>query len=302
MKIEKIMIKSNQEENVEGLTVEYPYVMHFSDMTNLKAPWHWHEEVEFDYVISGALEVVTVNGKYIFHKDEAFFMNSNVMACMHRASDADFTVIHSHLFNPIFLSGHYKSIFETKYINPVLQNKKLDILEIRGTDENQIRMLKALRQVAYIQKEADMEFETRSLFSEIWKLLLREMEQLPKETHEVDLQNQDRMQSMMSYIQQNYMEKISLEEIASAASISTRECLRCFRSSIDRSPIEYLMEYRLEMAKKMLRETDWLVTDIGLQTGFSSNAYFGKVFKEKCGETPAEYRKKKENKKHLTST
>lgn len=76
----------------------------------------------------------------------------------------------SHLLNSTFLAGHFKSIFETKYLEPVLQNKKLDILELRGTNKNQQKILAKLRAAARLQNEPDTEFQTRNLFSEIWLL------------------------------------------------------------------------------------------------------------------------------------
>ena len=61
----------------------------------------------------------------------------------------------SHLLNSTLLAGHFKSIFETKYLEPVLQNKKLDILELRGTNENQQKILAKLRAAAMLQNEPD---------------------------------------------------------------------------------------------------------------------------------------------------
>lgn len=52
-----------------------------------------------------------------------------------------------------------------------MQNKKLDILELRGTNENQQKILVKLRAAARLQNELDTEFQTRNLFSEIWLLL-----------------------------------------------------------------------------------------------------------------------------------
>lgn len=291
MELERIVIRSNQEECIEGLTIEYPYVLHQADLSRISIPWHWHEAVEFDYVISGEVEVTTTSGKYIFGKNEAFFVNTNVLCCMKGTEESVPAVMHSHLFHPIFLSGHYKSVFETKYINPVLQDKKLDILEIRGGSGVQKLMLKKLQQAFNLQKEENSEFSMRNLFSEIWMLLLEEVENRPKENRIVNLRDQDRIQTMLAYIHQNYMEKISLDDIAEAAFISSRECIRCFRNIIGQSPIEHLIDYRLEVAAELLRDTDTPVTDIGLQTGFSSNAYFGKAFKEKYGTSPAKYRK-----------
>ena len=284
----KIKVTSNQMEEIEGITPEYPYTMHHVDMAKAVIPWHWHEEFEFGYVIAGTEEVSTTGKTYRFHENEGYFINSNVLTTM---KNIESCVTDSHLFHATFLSGHFRSIFETKYINPVLQNKKIELIEIRGTTKAQQKILAKLRQAAALHGEKDIEFQIRNLFSEIWMLLLEEIKQMDEIAPPVSTVNQERLLSMMSYIQENYAYKISLEEIASSAMISTREALRCFQSSIHETPFEYLMSYRVEMAKKLLRATSLSVTDIALQTGFSSSAYFSKIFKRSCHMTPLAYRK-----------
>ena len=103
--------------------------------------------------------------------------------------------------------------------------------------------------------------------------------------------NSDRIQTMIAFIQQHYQEKLSLEDIARSASVSRSECLRCFRTSINRTPFEYLLDYRIERAERLLRSTDLSVLDIALKTGFSNGAYFGKMFKEAKGLPPGLYRR-----------
>lgn len=284
----KIKITSNQMEEIEGISPEYPYVFHHVDMEKTYVPWHWHEEVEFGYVVSGKEEVSIAGKTYRFHEGEGYFINTNILTTM---KNIEKCVTDSHLFHATFLSGHFRSIFETKYISPVLQNRKIELIELRGTTTNQQKILAKLRKVSALQKESDTEFQTRNLFSEIWLLLLEEIQQMDKSSTPVSTVNQERLLSMMSFIQKNYQEKISLEEIASSAMISTREALRCFQNSIHEAPFEYLMSYRIEMAKKLLKSTNLSVTDIALQTGFSSSAYFSKIFKRTCNMTPLAYRK-----------
>ena len=103
--------------------------------------------------------------------------------------------------------------------------------------------------------------------------------------------NQDRILTMIAFIQENFSEKLSLEEIADSAAVSTRECLRCFRAAIHQSPMDYLIEYRVRTAKKLLEATDLSITDIALRCGFNSNSYFTKLFHRICGKTPNAYRK-----------
>ncbi len=287
----EIRVRGNQLEEIEGMSVEYPYVYHHADMRETFVPWHWHEEVEFGYLTNGKMKIITANNTYLLQKNEGYFINSNVLCTMENIEGEPPGILDSQLFHPIFLGGHFKSVFMTKYLDPVLQNKGLEVLEIRGGTEGQKKLLKKLRQVSYLQKTENIEFQTRNLFSEIWLLLLEEIQNqetvhLPRKT--VD---QGRIQSMMSFIHQNYQEKISLEEIAACADVSKRECVRCFQKCIRKTPYEYLLEYRVEMAQKLLRGTDMPIIDIALRTGFSNGAYFGKVFKKACGKTPGEYRK-----------
>lgn len=287
----KIRIAENRLEEIEGLTSEYPYAYHYIDLRSTKIPWHWHEELEFGYILNGSIQLITTSQSCQLHKGEAFFINTNVLCTMERTNTAPNGIFDSHLFHPVFLGGHFKSIFTTKYLNPVLQNRKLEILAIRGENSRQKKILEKLKQLSFLQKEENTEFQTRNLFSDIWLLLLAEIQENETCSSASNLVQQERIQTMLSFIHQHYQEKISLEDIAHSASVSKRECLRCFQKGIHKTPNEYLQDYRIEAAARLLRSTTLPVLDIALQTGFSNGAYFGKMFKEAYHMTPGQYRK-----------
>lgn len=293
----KIKIRENQAEEIEGLSSEYPFVLHHVTFPETSIPWHWHEEFEFDYVISGTMELTTSAGTCTFHENEAVFLNSNVLCTMGCSEEQRDVTVDSFLFHPVLLGGHFKSIFETKYVEPVSQNKKLQILELRGKTKQQQFILSKLRQLSKLQEKEDTELQTRNLLSEIWLLLLEELKTQTLPDIPVSSIQQDRIQTMMSYIHEHYREKISLEDIARSAAVGRRECLRCFQTLIHKSPFAYLLDYRVETAQRLLRTTTLPILDIALQTGFSSEAYFCKVFKRTCGKTPNTYRKAYRNSK-----
>ena len=292
---QNIQLNYNQRETVAGVTTEYPYSMHVADFKAGPIPWHWHEEVEFGYVLNGQIEITLANRTYNVSKNQGYFTNSNVLSRFSKTSDT--VLAHTHLFHPIFLSGHFKSIFETKYLDPVIHNKNIDALIFTGETLNQQKILQKLRQANALQHQENVEFQTRNLFSELWLLLLEEIKEQPM--HTVNFQNQERVQNMLTFIHANYNEKLTLNDIAAAASVSTRECIRCFRNTIRQTPVEYLMEYRMGMAKRYLRETEMSITEISYHCGFSSNAYFGKIFREKCGMTPLQYRNRNVDKRNV---
>ena len=284
----KLRIRTNQMEEVEGLHNEYPYAFHHVSLRVTEVPWHWHEALEFNLVLDGEVKVSTASQTQVFQKGEGFFLNSNVLAAMDSDTDC---IMDSHLFHPVFLSGHFKSVFETKYLNPIVQNRNLDMVAFRGTNTQQKQILNKLRQLGQLQKEPDTEFQTRNLLSEIWLFLLDEIKNAEPNIYHPQQKNQDRILTMISFIQENFAEKLTLEDIADSAAVSTRECLRCFKSAIHQSPMDYLIEYRVRTAKKMLETTDLSITDIALRCGFNSNSYFTKLFHRICGKTPNAYRK-----------
>ena len=285
----KLRIRNDQMEEIEGLHNEYPYAFHPVDMAATAVPWHWHEALEICYVREGSIQVSTAGQTLTFQKGEGFFINSNILTAM---ANAQGCFLESHLFHPVFLGGHFKSVFETKYLNPVIQNRNLELFPIRGENPGQRQLLGKLRQLALLQKQTDTEFQTRNLLGEIWLLLLEELKQASAETNPT--RNQDRILTMLAFIHGNYAEKITLEDIADAAAVSTRECLRCFRTSIKQSPMEYLIDYRIRTARKLLETTDLPVTEVALRCGFNSPSYFTKQFHRICGLTPNACRKAKQ--------
>jgi AraC-like DNA-binding protein len=287
----KIRVTDSQLEEIEGLSSEYPFVLHHAVFPETHVPWHWHEEFEFDYVISGTLKLTISGNDYTFSQNEAVFLNSNVLCTMGSDCEQNTTIVDSFLFHSILLGGHFKSVFETKYIQPVSQNKNLQLLEIRGTTKREKQILSKLKRLSALQKEKNKELQTRNLLSEIWLLLLEEIQERKVSDVPVNSLHQERIQTMISYIHKNYPEKITLEDIARSAVVSKRECLRCFQNIIHKTPFEYLLDYRIEVAQKLLRTSQLSILDIALQTGFSSEAYFCKVFKRLCGKTPNTYRK-----------
>ena len=104
---------------------------------------------------------------------------------------------------------------------------------------------------------------------------------------------QARLQAMMQYIHDHYMEEITLETIAASASISKSGALHIFQSGIHCSPVAYLIQYRLAQAAEQLCTTQKLVSSIAEETGFTSSGYFCRKFRQYYHMSPNEYRKKK---------
>lgn len=294
-KSDNIYINSDTlEERVAKITPGFPHMTSQYDLhtcPNNTFPWHWHKEVEFFYMVDGELEYNLPGGSYHFKKGEGGFINSNVLH-MVRTWDSCECMQLEHVFLPSFVSGHRGSVMETKYVLPVTGSKSLDIyrFDIENPEHKALidYMIKAHQ--AGQEQNIGYEFEVREYLSRMWIEFYKITGEFQKDKRKADLDD-DRIKRMMSYIASNYGDKIELRDIADAAFIGERECFRSFKRNLNMTPFEYVIDYRITRACELLRETDESILDISNQCGFSSNSYFGKVFKEKTGCTPKEFRR-----------
>lgn len=92
------------------------------------------------------------------------------------------------------------------------------------------------------------------------------------------------------FIEHRYQEKIQMDELAAIVNMSSSALLRAFSKEMKETPINYLVNLRLEKAAKMLRETHESITQISYSVGFHDSNYFSKMFRRKYSCSPREYR------------
>lgn len=95
---------------------------------------------------------------------------------------------------------------------------------------------------------------------------------------------------VFDYVANHFHDNITLEAMAAQAGISTYHFARLFKQTIGESPHQFLMQYRVEQARKQLADASRLIADIAIACGFSDQAHFTRVFKQSTGKTPRQYR------------
>ena len=89
----------------------------------------------------------------------------------------------------------------------------------------------------------------------------------------------------------NYANISSLEEISKSVGYSPQYLSKIFKSFFNISPIEYLIEKRIQVGKQLLVETSLSIQEISNKIGYSDFYYFSKLFKKRTKSSPTEYRK-----------
>lgn len=269
---------------------------------------HWHEELQFTLVTSGRLGMQVNGTVYTLEEGEAIFINRNFLHVTTELPDGGRYV--SFNFPDKMLGFFSGSRMEQDDVRPFTGNYAFPALVIRRGEPWQEEILRLLRALQGTLQEADeklaakagkkeagnavphLEYRAACLIAAVWYQMISHMElsQLPSRG---SVRKQERIQTMLSFIHENYMNPIQLKEIADSASVSEGECCRCFREMVRESPGQYLLSYRVTRAMDLLNESERSVTEVAAETGFCDASHFIQYFRRKTGMTPREYRSKK---------
>lgn len=107
-----------------------------------------------------------------------------------------------------------------------------------------------------------------------------------------DLSSESSIRKALQYIQSNFTENISLNDIAEELEISTYYLSRLFKSKTGMNYIDYLTDIRLTYAKHLLIETNESIQNVCITSGYMDPNYFSRIFKKRVGVTPREYKER----------
>ena len=96
---------------------------------------------------------------------------------------------------------------------------------------------------------------------------------------------------VLDHVATHFGATITLEALADKAGLSPSHFSRLFKETIGRSPMQFVMGYRIDQAKKMLAAVERPLIDVALSCGFADQAHFSRVFKQVESLTPKAYRK-----------
>lgn len=269
-------------------TIEFPcaaYASRHTDAPGDTIPWHWHEELEVIFVAAGTLKLQIPGGEYLLQEGSLVVLNSNVL---HSLSGHPAGALRSMVFSPFLITGGTDTVFYKNYVRALLACPDFSVWQAEpGTDVKRFS-------AAFSAMETDAfayEFTVRENLSQL--LLHCYAQLLPRLSAQKPAKSADtvRIEQMLQYMQASYAEPITLADIAQAAGLSERECLRCFHRTIGDSPVQYLLKYRLMQGTVLLRASPAAsIAEVSAACGFDSPSYFSKQFRRFYQRPPREYR------------
>ena len=165
-----------------------------------------------------------------------------------------------------------------------------------GEKEDRYELLRLLcveLAYTYLGRQPDHEYKCFSLTAQLLHQIKREIPNqiLSKQDYLPLQQKNDRILSVTNYIDENFTQKLLLEDIARREGVSMTYLSHLFKDTLGITFQDYLKQKRFDHACNLIATTQRKILDISISSGFSDVRYLTKLFQERFGCTPKEYRK-----------
>ena len=288
-----IILDHQMREHIPHTNLEFPITYFYDELVTLPdraGPLHWHPDFEIATAECGVLDYQVGGQHIILEAGDSIFVNGNILHGIKQLSGDTPDPMPNIVFSGTLIAPETSTVYQ-KYIMPVAQCDSLPFVVFRRGDcfHSEINCLikDIYRQMN--EKKPCYELVVQRNINRIFEFLSCNFTELPKtEATRIQINNQIRLQKMLTYIYENYAELVTLEDIAKAADVSRSEAGRCFQTYMGCSPVDALIQYRLQMAHKLLNERTQTLQQISCACGFNSVNYFSRRFKKKYGYTPGQ--------------
>lgn len=244
-------------------------------------PWHYHPELEITYILSSQGVRYVGNSTENFYADDLVLLGANLPHAWHRtAGEAEPTTAIVIYLKEDFLQERWMQSIEFTAIrhlfNAMNKGIAVDTAKALQLKPRFLELLKAPpfeKMILLLQLLQELAWNTNYRF-------------LCEHEFTCPLNHTDnaRINAVYDYIQTHYLQQVSLADIAARLNMSEEYFSRFFSRTMKKPFFEFLNEYKINRACKLLLETDKQISEVCYESGFESVSFFYRQFKKfkKC--------------------
>ena len=286
----QIITNQFQKELKQHGNEQFPFLVSYQKLSEYESGsfmWHWHPEIEITYVQKGTMCYKVNHMVYHLKEGDIVFNNSGALhsGTMENQKDCAYIPV---TFDSRLIYGFFQSTVNSKYVDPVIQDSMLPAICIDQSEPWHKPFREYLLRIIDLdEKKPDFyELDITICLQSMWRLLLEHITYEPQASRENSLEY-DRIKKILSYIEENYQNKITLNDIAGHIHLCESECTRLFKRHMNTTLFAFLQEYRIERSLEFLQD-DQPVSAVADKAGFSDPNYYSKVFAKIKGCSPRE--------------
>ena len=253
---------------------------------------HWHYPVEILKITKGTFTVEINLETYTLHAGDICFINSEEL---HRLEGLEPVTVHDAvIFHPHILEFSYPDEFQEQYAAPFLSHAS-SLPRLLTPEDPLYPAIAGLFDRAAALAEAGKDgwyFGSNFLYLKCFMNFAYIKKCPPQRNFSARQAKNGSAVTKKSYLilKKNYMNRITLEDLASEVQVNPQYLCHFFREIAGVSPVQYLIRYRIDRAREALLETTRSILEISLDCGFENVSYFIRQFRKFTGQTPRQYR------------
>lgn len=295
----QIVLKSNLVETTQHGSEGFPAALYetvFRSKMLRYVPLHWHKELQLCLILTGRVRF-SINQKEVeAGAGDVIFINSQVIhsatSISNDEEEASYCCIN---FAYEMVGGFHGSLMERNFVLPFLRNEQNDFLLISEKSEEGLleEISSKMLHIRKLFKETEPEryFDIFAELVLIWKELARWLHKTEDQPSTRRPEDYETSREVISYIEKNLGEKLTLDLIAKEVCLSKWECSRRFKRIAGESVWSYLISARMAKAVELLLYSRKSVERIGFEVGFPNVNLFIRQFKKEFRTTPGQFRK-----------
>lgn len=261
-------------------------LQHDKHIEGLLPFWHFHPELELVYVNKAKGKRHIGNHLSYFNNSQLILIGKNLP---HNGFTDGFTsngretVVQ---FKEDFLGDKFLDIPETSHIKTLFERAKMGILfgiETKQLIGSKIENLVHKEGIDRITSFLNILKELS--ISEDYKLL-----NVHGYGFEIKHQDNERIDIIFKHVRENFNRTITLDEVSDLVSMTTPAFCRYYKKVTGKTFTQFVNEFRIVHATKLLQETHSSITDVCFESGFNNFSHFSKLFKKVTGKSPLKYR------------
>lgn len=295
MQIYDIPIDSSGQETTAHGTFDFPLAVYETVLRRNVlgfVSWHWHREFQFCLVTAGTVAFWVQGQQLVLAEGQGLFINSNVLHMAQPGTpDAAYCCID---ILPALLCGFPGSRLDVSLITPLSANSALPMFCFSGDSPETQAILTQLKEIRHLSQQPAPGYPLRitGLLMEVMGRMLAIQNAAPLTPGE-DL---SRLRTVLQFIEQHYMDRLTIAQCAGLAGLSSSEFCRQFKRVMHCTLTTYIRQVRLQKsAAQLLLHPEKSVSQIAYETGFSTTSYFISQFRAATGTTPLAYRQTRHN-------
>lgn len=254
--------------------------------------FHWHSYFEITYVQEGRGNYFVNGQDYLMEPGDIIIFN-NVEAHGWKLMGEDMKLLVM-IFSPEFVAEKL-SVFDFEYLKPFVERGSNFKNRIGSEEPVSHEIRKGIREIyaEWKQQKEGYPLMIKANILRILTMLIRTYQDASKSEEMLKEKKNamKRLEQAISYIDSHYSGKITLDEVAAAAYMSSNYFSSYFRKVTGISFSEYVTRIRISRARELLRDTDKSVTEIAMECGFHNISNFYRLYKKHVGKPPRDEKK-----------